>query len=73
MQSLGTSTENVLLWLPFSKLIHTDITEIINPQRDSQYTSCNTSHFYSRLYVYHLSHSNSSLIRACPTGSEEKD
>ena len=37
MQPLGThsSTEKVLLWLSFSKLIHTDIIEIINPQRDS--------------------------------------
>lgn len=33
MQSLGTytSTEQVLLWLSFSKVIHTDIIEIINP------------------------------------------
>lgn len=32
MQSLGTysSTKLVLLWLSFSKLIHTGITEIIN-------------------------------------------
>lgn len=39
MQSLGTytSTEQVLLWLSFSKLIHTDIIEIINPKYTMQY------------------------------------
>lgn len=37
MQPLGThtSTDKILLWLSFSKLIHTGIIEIINPQRDS--------------------------------------
>lgn len=73
MQSLWTytSTGQVLLWLSFSKLIYINITENVNPWRP-QCTPCSTPHFHSRLYLYHLSHSNCSWVRSCPICTQEK-